>query len=407
MPVDNDFFPQFSQKEFDRRYQLVRTSMEEKGLDCLIIYGGYSYAGTDTGGVNMVYLSNYAGISKSYLVFPAKEDPTVIICHAHHVPNAKDISVVEDVRCGGMDLIETVGQRLEELGLQKGYIGIVGPLPSWCSHTIPVEHDTCLKQAFPKVKFQVVTKWFENFRLIKSDEEIRLLEKAGALCDLAYEELLLAAKPGVRHSELRWIIEGVAGRFGGKFPFSHVSSTPMTNPQQCYPDFYPTHRTVEAGHMAMTELAMGYGLYYGKLWGTFFVGEPTKEYVQLFELAASVYNEVAQALKPGMRCAELNTFLEPFREAGFVQAMSLVGGWSTYNHPPRAGAIEGSSSAKSLTPEELEFTFQPGHCVGINASPAYPDMKKGVWVGSVGVITEDGFKKFHAAPVDKIRIVQT
>ena len=136
MPVDNDFFPQFSQAEFNRRHELVRTSMKEKGLDCLIIYGGYSYAGTDTGGVNVVYLANYAGITKSYLVFPAKEDPTLVICHSHHVPNAKDISVVEDVRSGGMDLIETVGERLEELGLQKGNIGIVGPLPTWCSHTI-------------------------------------------------------------------------------------------------------------------------------------------------------------------------------------------------------------------------------------------------------------------------------
>ena len=33
MPVDNDFFPQFSQAEFNRRHELVRTSMKEKGLD--------------------------------------------------------------------------------------------------------------------------------------------------------------------------------------------------------------------------------------------------------------------------------------------------------------------------------------------------------------------------------------
>lgn len=34
--------------------------MQAQGLDCLIIYGAYSYAGTDTGLVNVVYLANYA-----------------------------------------------------------------------------------------------------------------------------------------------------------------------------------------------------------------------------------------------------------------------------------------------------------------------------------------------------------
>ena len=54
MPIDNDFFPSFSEQEFARRRRTIRASMREKGLDCLIIYGAYSYAGTDTGSVNVV-----------------------------------------------------------------------------------------------------------------------------------------------------------------------------------------------------------------------------------------------------------------------------------------------------------------------------------------------------------------
>jgi creatinase len=405
MPMDNDFFPQFSRKEFERRHQLVRSAMKEKKLDCLVIYGAYSYAGTDSGQVNLVYLSNYAGINHSYLVFPSNESPTLFICHALHVPNARDISVIEDVRAGGMDLIEALGQRLQELGLQKGSIGIVGPLPSWWSHTLPVEHDHYLKQLFPQAAFQVVSQWYENLRLVKSEEEIKLLEKAGALTDLAFEELFLATRPGVKHSGLRRLIEGVANRFGGKYPFSHVSSTPMANPQQYYPDFYPTQRTIEAGHVVMTELTLGYGLYFGKMWGTYFVGEPTAEYLRMFELAASVHDQAIQTLKPGMKGRDVNEWVEPFRKAGFVQVLSLVNGWSTYNHAPHAGALEGTAAAKRLKPADLDFVFQEGHCIGINSFPVSPDMKKGVWVGTACVMTKKGLKKFHAYPVNKVRIV--
>lgn len=407
MPIDNDFFPQFSKEEFERRHQLIKTSMKEKGIDCLILYGAYSYAGTDTGQVNVVYLSNYAGINHSYLVFPAEEDPTLIICHALHVPNAKDISAIEDVRAGGMDLIEVLGQRLKELGQERGNIGIVGPLPSWWSHTIPVEHHNYIKQTFPQANFQVVTQWYENLRLVKSEEEIKLMEKAGTLTDLAYEELFLATKPGIKHSALRRIIEGVAGRFGGKYPFSHVSSTPMANPQRCYPDFYPTDKTIEAGDVVMTELTLGYGLYFGKMWGTYFVGEPTREYLRLFELAASVYNKAIQELKPGMKGEDVHKWLEPFREAGYIQVLPLVNGWSTYNHAPHSGAIEGTPAAQRLKKTDMDFVFQPGQCLGINSFPVSSDFKKGVWVGSACVMTKNGLQKLHAYPVNKIKVVPT
>jgi Xaa-Pro aminopeptidase len=407
MPIDNDFFPSFSEQEFARRRRTIRASMQEKGLDCLIIYGAYSYAGTDTGSVNVVYLSNYAGINHSYVVFPVEEAPTLIICNSNHLPNARDISVIEDVRSGGLDLVDGLGQRLKELRLETGNIGIVGPLPTWWTHTIPVEHHDYIKQSFPHARLQVVTQWYENFRLLKSDEEIALMEKAGALTDLAYEELFRATRPGVRHTDLRRIIEGVAGRVGGKYPFSHVSSTSMADPRQIYPDFYPTHRTVAAGEVVMTELALGYGLYFGKIWGTYFVGEPTREYRRLFEMAVAVHDEAIRELKPGMTGRDVNQWIERFREAGYVAANAapLVNGWSTYNHAPHFGAIEGTPDAsKRAYPKDLDFVLQPGHCVGIRSYPISPDMKQAVWMGTTCVMTKDGLKKLHACPVNKLRV---
>jgi Xaa-Pro aminopeptidase len=292
------------------------------------------------------------------------------------------------------------------IGLQKGNLGIVGPLPTWWTHTIPVEHDRYIKEKFPKANFTVVTPWFENICLIKSEEEIKLMEAAGALTDLAYEELFLATRPGIRHADLRRLIEGVAVRFGGKYPFAHVSSTPMADPQRYYPDFYPTYRTVNMGDVVMTELALGYGLYFGKIWGTYFVGKPSSEYAKLFESAVAVHDKTIQAIKPGMRGRDIDPkWLDPFKEAGYVQGSALVNGWSNYNHAPHLGAMEGTATARRLKASDLDFVFQPGHCIGINAFPVTADMKRGVWVGTACVMTKDGLRKLHAYPVNQLRVV--
>jgi Xaa-Pro aminopeptidase len=405
MLIPNDYFPPFSEQEYANRRRTIRASMKEKGLECLIIYGAYHWGGTDTGQVNAVYLSNYTAIPHSYVVLPLSEDPTLFISFAYHITNAKDCAAIEDVRVAGFDLINGVGARLKELGLEKGKIGIVGPLPSWWTITLPHEHHEYLTKTFPNATFETVTDWYEDFRLMKSEEEIARMERAGLLCDVAHEEVVLASKPGVRHSDLRAIMDGVANRFGGRYPFSHIGSTSMTNPDRFYPDFFPTHQTLEAGHVVMTEVALGYGLYFGKIWGTYFIGEPTKDYRTLFETSVAVHDKAIAEIKPGMTGKDINKWVEPFRKAGWVTGLPLLSGWSTYNHRPHAGVVEDGKTPSRLTPRDLDWVYKPGQCVTIVAFPIIPGTKKGLWVGTTCVFTKDGLKKLHAYPVTKLRVV--
>ena len=406
MAVENDYFIPFSKEEYDRRYRMLREAMKEKGLDCLLIYGTQSYGGTDLGQINTMYLACYAAMIHCYVVLPLKGDPTLVISVPYHLENAKDLSVIQDVRASGFDPEIGVGQRLKELGLEKGNIGIVGPTWTWFNYTIPVEHHNYLTKMFPKINFQTVSSWFEQLRLVKSEEEIKFLERAGVMAGLAYEEIILATKPGVRYSDLSKIGEAVAARLGGRTPFpGHVGSTSMRNPTRAYPEFYPSHRTVNAGDLVQTETVVGYGGYFSKIYGAYFVGEPTKEYRDLFELAASVHDTAIKELKPGMTGRDAKRYVQPIKEAGYTTRDPLVLGWSTMNQPPQAGALDGSPASALEKPSDLDFVFRPGICVCILAWVVTPDMKKGIWVGSPCVFTKDGIKEFIPFPVSKMRIV--
>jgi len=402
MLVPNHYFPPFSLKEYDRRYGVLSEAMKETGLDCLVIYGATSLGGNDTGQINAQYLSNFAGVGHTYVVFPINEAPTLHIGMTLHIQNARDISAIQDVRTG-IELELGVSDRLKELGLQKGNIGIVGSSVSFFMPcTIPQEHYSRFINDFPEAEFQNVTEWYENIRSIKSDEEIELIDRAAALNDLCHEELFHAARAGVSHADLRRIVEQVSFMHKGNHCMMHLSSWPMSNQEWPYPDFWPTDRTVESGHLVMTEAPVGYGMYYTKLMSTFFLGEPTREYRDMFELAASVQERVIRELKPGMKGSDVDKFAEPLKEAGFL-ATGLVSGWCNYNGPPFVGQTHPEFPQKPK-PSHLDLVFKPGLCVQVMVYPIAPDFKKGLWVGSTCIFTKDGLRELNKYPVRKIRV---
>lgn len=402
---ENDYYPPFSEAEYKRRYATIRGAMKEKGLDCLLVYSAHAFAGQDLGNIQGVYLSSYAPVLHGYIVFPLTGEPTLAICQPTHLDNARDLSVIEDVRALGNDIEITAGQRLKELGLEKGNIGIVGPVGTWFNFTIPVEHHNYFRQLLPGANFQTVTPWYENLRLIKSEEEIRCMDRSGFMTGHVYEEMVYATKPGVKHSDLRKLVESAASRLGGRLAFpNHIGSTPMANPIRSYPDFYATGRIVNAGDVIQTEGSIGYAGYFTKIWGTYFVGEPTSEFRRIFELAASVRDNAVRELKPGMTGRDAKKYVEPIRKAGYTTRAPLVLGWSTYNTAPSVGALDGSPGMFLEKPEYLDYVFKPGLCVDILAWVTTPDMKKGVWLGSTCVFTENGLRELCVAPITRLRV---
>ncbi len=403
MLAPNHYFPPFSREEYDRRYQVLRQAMAEDDLDCLIVYGATPLGGNDTGQINAQYLSNFAAVGQSYVVFPQKEEPTLHICMDLHVQNARDIGAIEDVRAA-VYVEKNISDRIKELGLQKGKIGIVGPSVSYFMPcTLPYEHYTHFLNEFPEAEFQNVSEWYENLRSIKSDEEIRLMEKAAALNDLCHEELFHAVKAGATHADLRRIVEQVAFMHKGNHCMMHLGSWPMAKQDFPYPDFWPTDRTVEPGHLVMTEMPVGYGMYYTKIMGSFFMGEPAPEYREMFELAATAQERIIKELKPGMKGSDVNRFTEPLKEAGYMAA-GMVSGWSNYNGPPFVGQTN-QDFPMPARQSHLDLVFKPGLCVQVMAYPIAADLSRALWIGTTCVFTDDGLRELNKYPVRKIRVV--
>ncbi len=376
--------------------------MREQGLDVLLIHGFHHYSGNDVGQTNIVYLSNFANVVHSYIVFPVDAPATLVVGLDFHVRVAKKLSAIKDVRADPA-LISATAQRLMELELtDSGKVGIVGYFQGL---TLPVEHDRVVRNALPGIEFRDVTQWFHDLRLIKSKEEIDLLRQAGKLSDKVHQRVFKAIKPGARRSDICRLVGLESLANGGSWALSHVGSTSMTDPEDYYPDFYATNETIEAGQFCQTEFAIGYGNYFLKSTTTSFVGNPSEEFRALFTAAADVQNHCIEGLKPGMTGRDCNQFLEPLAAAGFHSSQPLIGGFSTYNTSPWSGAIEGSPMAKYFTKPYDSFVFEPGHCLFIIGTPFIPGTRKGLWVGQTCLMTEHGLERLSTYPVDELRVV--
>jgi ectoine hydrolase len=403
--VDNDWLPPFSTAEYERRFALVRAGMSESGLDALVIYGAYSYAGRDLGHMNAVYLSNYAAFGHSYVVVPLEDEPTMHIPFAEHVPNAKQLSCLTDIRTLGFTRIELgVTARLKELGLERGRIGIVGPLNSWYSISIPAEHRDHFTQELPDAELPVVTELYERWRLIKSQEEIAHQQRGASITDTAQEAIVQATRPGVTHHQLSEVGYATAQKHRGNSAYIHMSSSAMTSADLTYPDPYPTHRVVGPDEIVLSEHVAGFGGYYGKLMSTWFTGEPTREYRDMFEVAADTYGAALAELKPGMTNEDANRLIEPVAKAGLTVTLPLVSGWSTYNSPPMGGWPSSADEA-SRNRMSRPMEFEPGMAVRINVSPRTMDHKRGLWIASACVFTETGLESLHEYDPAALRVV--
>ena len=386
----NDWWPKFSKNEYQRRYDALRQAIAERGLDCLAIYGAPLFFGTDPGAPNLVYLSAYAPGLHGYVIFPREGDPTLAIYVAGHLANARGLSVIADVRAG-TDLPGIVRERVRELGCGRGKIGIVGNF-AWSNASVPLEHFQSLKENLPDARLEIVTEWYEQHRLAKSQEETEFIAAGAAICDRAFDAFRQMAAPGVTDVALHNEALRVVHALGGRIAFGHVGSTPMRDPDMTYPGFYPTNRVLQRGDAVMTELTGGFGGYFGKLYTTSFIGPPVPAYRVMFELAAESYRQLIAAIKPGVRGRDLAPALAGTAAAAGYKSLSFITGWSTYNSRP----VLFSRRAEAA---DWEFELKAGYCLNVAGWVVDRDERMGVWVGDTVVLTESGLCRLHRSPV--------
>jgi Xaa-Pro aminopeptidase len=300
--------PRLSLAERDRRCRAVRAAMAAANLDVLICP-----ASTSRWEQNMAdsrYLTTIGGFGTEALtIFPREGEVTAYVFNrAAFWLNAQDW--VSDVRDGRNLWLQNIEERLGELKLVAGRIGISGlsGLTRTPDGIIPYATVEGIKQAFPQAEIVNATALMSRVRQVKSAEEIDLIRRATAIAE-AMVGTLADLKPGdtertaFANMTHKLVVEG------GDLPAMMIIGS---GPDLQHGMFVPTLRPLCARDVITGEVEGRYAGYSGQIIRPVVLGEARGDFRELMAITVAVFDDTRAAMRRG---AALGSVLEAYEAA--------------------------------------------------------------------------------------------
>jgi Xaa-Pro dipeptidase len=375
--ADPLLYPTFSDQEFARRYERVRAFMDAEGAATLVVYGAGRSA-------EVQYLTGWQGTREAYLVFPRDGAPTLFVQLYNHLPNARRMAVVQDVRWGGTSSADSVVGNLKERGVERGRVGLVGPIP-W-------QHYGRLRQGLPQVEPVDLSGRLRALQTVKSEEEIARIRIAARFTDQAMRALEHEARPGLREDQLAAIVEGAYAREGGTHGIHFMATTPMREPAIGVPSQVQSLRVIQPGDVLITEISAGYWGYTGQIHRAYAIGEePAPAYRELHAVAVEAYERVREAIREGATAEDVVAAAEVIHRRGYTIYDDLLHGANQLPPILRTRA----TTHGPPTP----FTFRENMVVVIQPNVIANDERIGLQVGETLRVTRTGTERLHDYPM--------
>ncbi|MEE9257385.1 MAG: Xaa-Pro peptidase family protein [bacterium] len=400
MEIKNGY-PHLSLAERDRRWGAIRAKMAESDLDALLIRGhsGFWYGFM----ADIRYVTGVIGHS-GYCVFPREGEPTVFLWFGPASEWCRtQQDWVTDIRGGAWPFGATkAADRLKEMGLGSGRIGIVG-LPGEREPEGIFPHGAYLdlQKALPGATLENATGIIESLRWIKSEEEVACQERASAIGDKAIEAMARAARPGVRHTEVYGEMVRVMLAEGSEPPTMLLWEAGQDPRHAVYA---PPDLPLQRGDVIVNEISPKYCGYYAHPHQPVCVGKPDEELRRMFGLALAAFENGLAALRPGLPMIEMcRALTEPIREAGYGWSRLPVHGLGLANiEAPLWTTEEFSGFPGSSEVSAGDSVIEAGMVLAVQPICTSPDGSRGIPVGDTVLVTDSGPRRLSQRKLEFI-----
>jgi Xaa-Pro aminopeptidase len=377
-------YEQFSDAEYQRRYDGLRAAMRERGLDCLIVPGGpnhWSFGG------GMLWLSGHWEwhAIANYVVFPLEGEPTLVYSMGGtHAEATRRESYIKDVRQSrGGRFGEVMVERIRELGLERGRIGLLEIDPRFHDY-LPVNQYNALREGLPDATISFEADLMHRLVYRKSREELDCIRKAGQLCGKAMEAMATRCEPGVTEYQLKAAAAAAILEDGGDVDFMIIGSTPMDNPAMIFGNPRPSGRVLERGDIVMMELGAGYRGYTAQIGSPICIGKPPEAIQRFFDdLVLPGFLLMVDLLRPGNTLEDLRQAGEYYRQHG------------AQSRPIHIHGIDFVSSLPHIFTDHVEAepdeqALEPGTVLVVEPNAVSMDGRFGMFFGHTFIVTDEG-----------------
>ncbi len=234
-------------------------------------------------------------------------------------------------------------------------------------------------------------------RLIKSPDELKIIELSASLVDGVYAQLVDFIRPGVRENEIvakiaGWLIEHGVDRISG----INCVSGPRSNP---HPHDY-SDRMIRPGDLVFIDIMSHYLGYATCYYRTFAVTRSTQRQRDVYKRAYDWLQASIDAVRPGATTADIAATWPTAQELGYADeteafALALGHGIGLSHHEK-----PWISRAYSL---DYPVTLEPGMHFALETF--YGEGDDGARIESQVIVTEDGHKVITKWPCEELMVL--
>ena len=386
--------PKFTHVERERRWSRVRELMRRDQIDAIIAFPNQSH--WDQFQADTRYLTHIGGHQTEVaVVFPVSGEVTAFVRGSNEIEwwrIAQDW--VREIRSSRRSWGEPVIERMKELQLDRGRIGISGlsGLLRAPEGTVVAGILEKVRRAFPAARFDNATELLQEARAVKGAEEIAWIECAAEILDRVVAAVLAKAKPGVMETEMVATIWHTIIANGGDYPSMTHWGAGSGVPWACR---IAPHRSLQAGDMINTELEAKYGGYIAQTVQAASLGKIPTELKQAFEVSVRVFDELIECMRPGVSFREIVMLYQKLvRDSGHTpKGMLLHGRGIGEDRPQVTGEMDGDIYNSPTYTKHLDLPLVEGNVFVLKPGAMPDDAPDSIRCGDTVVIEKHGARR--------------
>ena len=298
--------PTFTTAEHVRRWRALQAVLTERDLSCAVVAHSR----------NVHYLAGVA--VHGHVVIPADGDPVLLVqIDGARARVLSPVPTVVDSRGMG-----TLVQVLQELGVADGVLGLEHDFLTVAAHRK-------LADRLPRARLVDVAPDLLDLRLVKSVEEVGVLERAGRLSDTQLLHVRDFARPGVTEVELHAELgrlqrmsgaDGVSAKHGSNdrlIEHAWVVSGPNTEQVSGYwltmtgggpspgRPYGPTSRVMQRGDLLCVDVGTAVAGYHADHARSYVLGRPDDRQRRCWDALLEMQTRAIEAAVPGRPVSEV------------------------------------------------------------------------------------------------------
>jgi Xaa-Pro dipeptidase len=273
--------------------------------------------------------------------------------------------------------VQLLADTLVEAGFAGAILGIPVEAPwGWVND---------LKDKMPEASFVDVGDHLGYVRMLKTDEELALIEEACRISDAAMKEAFAQLHTDMTEKELQDLMVSEMQKRGAARAFAGV----LFGERAALPHGSASDRKLKPGEFVLVDMGGLYKGYWSDCTRTVFYGdEPTARQKEIYEIVLAANRASLEATKPGVSCESIDVAARTvIDESGygayFIHRLGHGLGMEIHEHPYMV------RHNKQLLEPNMVFTDEPGiYIVG----------EIGIRVEDSVVCTEDGGRELTHFP---------